>query len=251
MFETLEAFYDAVPRSSANVEEHGSLVLFVQKHEGGYPFYARPARPAQGEPTVSDVQAMRARQRELGIPEAFEWVHETTPGLLQVAEEAGLSVLRAPLLVLDPDLLPAPDPRVRLLDGDIPEEFGVIARLAFSVPGTDKGELGTAERDAALTGTPPAPSGNRHAVAELPGHGIVAVGTAQRADDVVEVAGVGTLPFARRQGLGAGVTTALSRDALDRGAKIVFISAGSETIARVYEKAGFRRVGTACIAEPA
>ena len=29
--------------------------------------------------TASDVDAVRARQRELGIPEAFEWVHETTP----------------------------------------------------------------------------------------------------------------------------------------------------------------------------
>ena len=74
------------------------------------------------------------------------------------------------------------------------------------------------------------------------------MGTAQRAGNVVEIAGVGTLPAARRKGLGAAVTAALARDALDRGAEIVFLSAGSEMIARVYEHVGFHRIGTACIA---
>ena len=35
------------------------------------------------------------------------------------------------------------------------------------------------------------------------------------------------------------------------GTDLVFLSAGSEDIARVYLRVGFRRVGTACIAEPA
>ena len=35
------------------------------------------------------------------------------------------------------------------------------------------------------------------------------------------------------------------------GVELVFLSAGSEDIARVYLRVGFRRVGTACIAEPA
>lgn len=67
-----------MPRSSARVEEHGSLVLFLQSHDGDHPFYARPAYPARGTPTVEDVVAVRARQRELGVPESFEWVHDVT-----------------------------------------------------------------------------------------------------------------------------------------------------------------------------
>jgi hypothetical protein len=31
----------------------------------------------------------------------------------------------------------------------------------------------------------------------------------------------------------------------------VFLSAGGDDVARVYGRVGFRRVGTACIAEPA
>ena len=57
-----------------------------------------------------------------------------------------------------------------------------------------------------------------------------------------------TLPSARRQGLGGAVTAALVTDALAHGAEIVFLSAGSEEIARVYGRLGFARIGTACIA---
>ena len=43
----------------------------------------------------------------------------------------------------------------------------------------------------------------------------------------------------------------LARASLAAGAELVFLSAGSEEIARVYAQVGFYRVGTACIAEGA
>ncbi|SDM42816.1 FR47-like protein [Lentzea albidocapillata subsp. violacea] len=245
MLTILEKFYDSVPRPGSRVEDHGELVLFVQAGDG-YPYYARPRFPG-GRPTVADVLEVRERQLELGVPEAFEWLHETTPGLLDVARQAGLKVLQAPLLVLDPEKLPEPHPHVRVL-GTLPAEVSVVAELAFSSPGTGRGEAGVAERDAALEGAVPGSTRHRHAVADLPGEGVLAVGTAQRAGDVVEIAGIGTLPAARRRGLGGAVTAALARDALERGAELVFLSAGSQEIARVYERVGFRRIGTACIA---
>ncbi|MET9627587.1 GNAT family N-acetyltransferase [Lentzea sp. NPDC006480] len=222
-------------------------MLFLQAGDG-YPYYARPRFPG-GRPTVADVLKMRARQRELDVPEALEWVHETTPDLLDAAVAAGLEVLQAPLMVLDPDELPAPHPHVRVLDTR-PVEVSVVAQLAFSSPGTSPGEVGTAERDAELRNATPIATRHRHAVADLPGEGVLAVGTAQRAGGVVEIAGIGTLPAARRRGLGGAVTAELARDALQRGAELVFLSAGSLDIARVYERVGFRRVGTACIASP-
>ena len=155
----------------------------------------------------------------------------------------------APLMVLDPDQLPEPHPHVRVL-GTSPAEVSVVAQLAFSTPGTAPGSVGVAERDAALRDATPTSTRHRHAVADLPGEGVLAVGTAQRAGDVVEIAGIGTLPAARRRGLGGAVTAELARDALSRGAELVFLSAGSLDVARVYERVGFRRVGTACIASP-
>lgn len=53
-----------------------------------------------------------------------------------------------------------------------------------------------------------------------------------------------------RQGLALGVTAALVAQALERGARTVFLSAGDEDVARVYGRIGFRRVATALIAEP-
>ena len=79
--------------------------------------------------------------------------------------------------------------------------------------------------------------------------GVLAVGSHQPVAGVTEVVGVGTLPSARRRGLGAAVTAALVADARRAGAEIVFLSAGSDDIARVYGRLGFERVGTAGIAQ--
>ena len=65
---------------------------------------------------------------------------------------------------------------------------------------------------------------------------------------VSEIVGVGTLPAARRRGLGLAVTAALAADARSRGVRTVFLSAGDDDVARMYARAGFRRVGTALIA---
>ncbi|MGK5741831.1 GNAT family N-acetyltransferase [Micromonospora sp. URMC 103] len=270
LFARLERFYDAVPRDAARVEEHGGLVLFVREGPG-FPFYARPRLDATAPPSLADVTATRERQRELGLPEAFEWVHETTPEFLPVARSAGLSVLEAPLMVLDREDLPDPaqlsDVPVWVLDPDAPDFAAAVAArravaaVAFSAAGTARGDAGPAERDAALLEVESAAleeerarvaDGRRLSVlAGTPLEGALASGMAMRVDDVAEIAGVGTLPAARRRGLGAAVTAALARELRAAGTDLVFLSAGSEEIARVYLRVGFRRVGTACIAEPA
>ncbi|SCL18677.1 FR47-like protein [Micromonospora pallida] len=270
LFDRLEHFYDAVPRDGARPEEFGSLVLFVREG-AGWPFYARPRLGTSRPPSVADVDAVRARQRELGLPEAFEWVHETTPDLLAVARSAGLGVLEAPLMVLDPAALPDPaslaDLPVRVLDPAAPDFAAqvaarrAVAAVGFSAPGTAGGDAGPTERDAAMAELDLAAveeeasrtaDGRRiSALAGTPDDGPLACGMAMRVGDVAEIAGVATLPVARRRGLGAAVTATLARALRDAGTDLVFLSAGSEEIARVYVRVGFRRVGTACIAEPA
>ncbi len=83
------------------------------------------------------------------------------------------------------------------------------------------------------------------------GDGVLATGSHQLVGDVSEVVGVATLPSARRRGLGALVTARLVQDARERGARIVFLTASDDDVARMYERLGFERVGTGCIAEPA
>src|SRR4051812_40550764 len=100
---TLEAYYDAAPRATARAEEVGPFTLFLKRGEG-WDYYARPRLGFTGQVTRADVDAVRARQRELGVAENLEWVHQTTPSLLGAARTSGppgvppLSVGECPLL---------------------------------------------------------------------------------------------------------------------------------------------------------
>jgi GNAT superfamily N-acetyltransferase len=241
------------------VEEHGPLRLFVS--EGvPWPYYARPAG---GEIGPDDITAVRRRQWMLGIPETFEWVVDLAPSLGPAARATGLDVDELPLMALDQPLeAPAVDARLRRLEPDDPQLAAsrAVADIAFGAPGTGRGDAGPRERDAALASFPErrlaavrermAAGRTVTVVAEDDG-GVLAVGSHQPVGGVTEVVGVGTLPSARRRGLGAAVTAALVADARGGGADIVFLSAGSDDVARVYGRLGFERVGTAGIAQPA
>ncbi|MBG0563531.1 GNAT family N-acetyltransferase [Actinoplanes aureus] len=279
LFDRLERFYDALPRPWARIEEIGSLILFIREGEG-WPYYARPKRGSH-TPSAADITATRQRQRELGLPEAFEWVHETTPDLLAVARSAGLDVLLAPLLTLDPKALvpdlPVHGASIRYLDTaapSFPADLGAsraVARLGFGMPAhrapmemVEKTLVidgaGPTERDAAA---PPTQEAVRQAqrlfdsgdyvtaVVESPADGILATATSQRVGDTAEIVGVATLPSARGRGYASQLTATLAGRLLASGVSLVFLSAGDDDVARLYTKVGFRRVGTACIAEPA
>lgn len=262
----IERFYDAVPRKRADAEEHGPLTLFVRRGEG-WPYYARPTVDHPGPVTVADVAAVRARQRELAVPEAFEWVLETTPGLDAVAESTGLRVERCPLLVLSGEPREVPLPAgvslsmITAQNRDL-AAVQAVANVAFGAPDTAVGAAGPAERDAVAAALPAGEAaawrtsvsdGTLVAAAVRGGEGALAgplcTGSYQHAQGVAEIVGVGTLPAARRHGLAAAVTAALARRALDAGNHTVFLSAQDDDVARVYERVGFRRIGTACIAE--
>jgi N-acetylglutamate synthase-like GNAT family acetyltransferase len=228
-----------------------------------WPYYARPS--GAGAASADDVGAVRARQRELGVPEAFEWVHELQPSLLEAVRAGGLRVLEAPLMVLaDAQWRPPEAPTgiaLRRLAPDDPAlaEARAVADVGFGAAGTMPGPEGGHERDrsaAAQSETALAQVRERlrqgrtvTIVAERDGSAL-AVGSHNPLGAVTEIVGVATLPAVRRQGLGGAVTGALVHDARERGAEVIFLSAGSEDIARVYGRLGFRRIGTACIAEP-
>jgi len=268
LLDRLEEYYDAVPRSGARVEDFGPLSLFVREGQG-WPFYARPTLGWSGAVSAADVNRVRARQRELGIPESFEWVAETAPALRAAVEQAGLAVHEHPLMVLEPDV---PTPAVpELTDGvvvrtvrpDDPVLPSALAvpQLAFAEPGTGGGAAGLEELGEAVRGCAGDGSVERAVARILAGLTYVAAavkdstalcaGQHQPVGAVAEIVGVGTLPTARRRGLAHAVTAVLVADARSRGIETIFLSAGDDDVARIYARLGFRSVATALIAEPA
>jgi GNAT superfamily N-acetyltransferase len=260
LLDRIERYYDLVPRASARIEEHGPLTLFVST--GGWPYYARPRLGADGRSVrPEDVSAVRARQRELGVPEALEWVDEVTPGLAAAAAGAGLVVDRYPLLVLDQPLtVPAvPDAVVRIADADDPAIPATHAAIdvGFAAGGTEVGDAGVTERDAASSGSDGSSAAH---LRSLIAAGLLVMAVADSADgplgggsasprgEVAELMGIATLPAHRRRGLGAAITAALVTEVRRRGVELAFLSAGDDDVARVYERVGFRRFASACIA---
>ena len=254
----IETYYDAAPRSAADVEEHGALTLFVSRIP--WRFYGRPRLGLGEDVGADDVAAVRARQRALGVREAFEWVHETTPSLAGAAAAVGLEVLQVPLLALAAgERLPAPAPdgvTLRMLAADDRALAGAqgAIELAFAADGMDAGGAGPQERD--LTTAKLDDLGflrdrlrrglTAMAVAQSEPDGVLGAGSHQLVGDVTEVTGVGTLPAARRRGIGGAVTGRLVEHARERGADVAFLSAADDDAARMYERLGFRRIGTAC-----
>jgi ribosomal protein S18 acetylase RimI-like enzyme len=207
---------------------------------------------------------VRSRQRELRIPESFEWIEQAAPELGHAAEAAGLEVTAHPLMVLAGPLtqtVPPPGVTVRAVRSNDPDlaSIAAVPDVAFGHPGTGVGAAGPTERDKLAAERDPAgiarmrellAAGQSVLAAALGDEGPLAAGSCQSVDGVAEITGVGTLPSARRQGLGASVTAELARLAIAGGAHTVFLSAAGGAVARVYAGLGFRRVGTAMIAEP-
>jgi ribosomal protein S18 acetylase RimI-like enzyme len=246
---TLEAYYDAAPRPLATAEEVGPFTLFVRSSSQGWPFYARPSLGYDRPCTAAQVSAVRERQRELDVPESFEWVHETTPTLLAAAREAGLQVAECPLLVLPHGAAALTPPlpagyTVSILPVDSPDLPSVMGAVDAGFTGTDEVDPRPLGAAAELLR-----SGLMAMAGAYDGRGVVGGGSHSPRGTTTELAGIAVIPRARRQGVGAAITALLVADARERGVTTVFLSARDDTVARVYERIGFQRVGTACVAE--
>jgi ribosomal protein S18 acetylase RimI-like enzyme len=251
VLQRIDRFCDEVPRHWATPLDDGPLRLFV-RNRPGWPFYARPV-PGGPPVTAEDVERVRARQRALRVPEAFEWVAGEAPSMADAARAAGLAVKMCPLLVLDGAPVGPPLPAgysARLVgpaDGDLQaaaHSVLTVAAAAFGAPspGPPVGAA-LAELRADL-----AAGAIARALVTGP-DGPVTAGSAQRVGDVVELVGIGTVAAARGRGLGGAVTALLAGAARDAGAEVVFLAAGDAAATRVYERVGFRRVGECGIAE--
>jgi ribosomal protein S18 acetylase RimI-like enzyme len=241
---TLETYYDAAPRPVATIQEVGPFTLFLRADPLSWPYYARPRLHGDHLFTRTDVDAVRARQRQLGVPEALEWVHEVTPSLLDAARASGLAVEECPLMALD-RLVPA-EVAAGVEIRRLPADDSVLAAVAAVVDAgfreSDDVELPRYRPDAATVRR-----GLLRMVGAFEGAAAVGGGSHGPRGTTSEITGIAVLPRARRRGIGAALAWALAVDARRQGVDTVFMSAQSDAVARVYARIGFVRVGTACI----
>jgi predicted N-acetyltransferase YhbS len=212
--------------------------------------------------TADDVRAAVALQQAAGLPGAVEWVLERSPGTAAAARAAGLAVEELPLLVAVDEVelvLPA-GVRLYLVGADDPElpRYQRVAATAFAHPGGARDVLDVPldssvealARTAALRER--IASGRTVMMVAVENGEPVAVGSHQPIDidgtEVSEVVGVATHPRLRGRGLGAGIATALVAHAKET-ADMVFLAAGDDDVARIYERVGFARLATAAVAE--
>lgn len=253
----IDGYLDAVARAATRSEPIGPFTLFV--NEGpGWPYYARPTL---GSLTVTsgDVASVRERQRELEVPESFEWIDDIAPEATGAIRDAGLEVTLRPLMALgqgDLRTVPSPDgSELRFLDADDSDLVRAMAvqHLGFGEPGTRIGHAGAEALAAVAAGIDDAHVAllrerlgadlTRMAGIWIDGDP-VAAGAHQPLAQASEVVGVATLPALRRRGLGAALSEALARDAFALGCDLLCLSASDDAVAGVYGRIGFARVGT-------
>jgi ribosomal protein S18 acetylase RimI-like enzyme len=229
----------------------------------GWRYYARPT-PGAGPFTAEHVEQVRAREREIGMPETIEWVRELAPNVGAAARATGLRVETHPLLHLPAGAFTGADPvdaEVRLVTGrDDLARITAVQHVAFANPGTAAGEPGVEALDRIAREADPAvtaflaeriEAGHTITAAAFVDGEPVAAGAHQPVAGATEIVGVGCLPTFRRRGLASAVTSLLVSDALERGVVTVCLSADDGEVERLYRRLGFATVGSVGAAEPA
>jgi GNAT superfamily N-acetyltransferase len=259
LLECIERYFAAAPLPDAEIRTTGGLDVPI-----GDPAWPYPARPriGGGPVTADDVRAAVALQEEAGLSAALEWVPERSPGTATAARAAGMTVEELPLLVaVDPvELLLPVGVRLYLVGADDPElpRYQRVAATAFANPGgpADVHDVPLDTSAEALARTEVLreriAAGRTVMMVAVENGRPVAVGSHQPVaidgTEVSEIVGVATSPRLRGRGLGAGMASALVAHAGET-AGMVFLAAGDDDVARVYERVGFARLATTAVAD--
>jgi GNAT superfamily N-acetyltransferase len=260
LLDCIEGYFAAAPLPDARIVPVGGLDVPI-----GPPSWPYPARPRPGGDPVTpdDVRAAIALQDRAGQPPGLEWVCESAPDVAPVVRAAGLELEELPLLVAaDPvDLVLPPGVRLYVVGAEDPDlpRYQAVAAAALADPGTASYGRGP-EPDTTPEGRARTAvlreriaSGRTVLMVAVEQGEPVAVGSHHPVEvdgqEVSEVTGIATLPRRRGRGLGAGIASALVAHARETAA-LVFLAAGDDDVARLYERVGFARLATTAVATP-
>jgi ribosomal protein S18 acetylase RimI-like enzyme len=204
--------------------------------------YALPDEPVGGD-LRRPLDRLRDAFRERGRLPRLEYVEGFAPGLASALEAAGFELeLCAPLMTCPARELVEPTGvgGLRIVSAaDDPGAAITVGRRAFG----DGDEPGASLEEAAAWLERPAREATS-LLGLLDGEPVAIASATPPLDGLSEVAGVGVLAHARRRGIGAAMTAAAARTAARRGAKLLFLSPGSDAAQSVYARVGFRPAET-------
>ncbi|MCX4750186.1 GNAT family N-acetyltransferase [Kitasatospora sp. NBC_01287] len=225
------------------IETGGFVAGFDPSTTSPYINYATPLPGA--EPTAEDVAALIEAFRERGLKPRLEFAPDAAPAVEPALLAAGFTTEAVhEYMVCTPERLAVPvagpgtpvvetpvtDEDFTSIDGALSEAFA--GEFSSSPEGTAR--LRRTQESGGAVRFVRAPDGGcaGGAVVSAP-----AVGTA-------ELAGVGTRPVFRGQGIAASVTAALTEAMFAAGAESVWLEYSGDGSRRVYERVGFRPEGT-------
>lgn len=200
---------------------------------------------ALGTPEETREQLERLREifHQNGRRLRFEFVDGIWPGLLQALEQFGLELqFRVPLMACTPVTfrpVHAPGVEVKPVSAEDTEAhrlFHIIQRRAFDAEGEAPPEELAQIRHQIQHGF------WQCVIACLNGHP-AGVGTLVPFEMVAELAGVGTLPDARRRGVAATLSSFLVQSHFDSGGDLVWLTAMTDAARAAYRTIGFADAG--------
>ncbi len=262
LFDRVERYAAAAPLADARPVPAGALDVPIGPPAWPYP--ARP-RPGAGAVGADDVRAAVALQEEAGLPAAVEWVHERTPSLDAAARSAGLVVSYFPLLVVDDpvEVLLPHGVRLYLVGAEDPAlpHYQHLLETAFAPHEEDAASDDAATDDEADDEVPSdartevlrerVATGRTVLMVALEDGMPVGAGSHHPVDvdgtEISEIVGVASSPRRRGRGVGAALASALVAQAAET-AELVFLTAGDDDVARVYERVGFAWLGSTGVA---
>lgn len=201
------------------------------------------AVPTDGsKPLDESINTMEAAFAERERQPRLEIIVDLWPTVVEALQQRGYATeMHIPLMLVTPER-PVIEPKllheVRLLDAQ--DDFA---------PGIACGGAAFADDETVTEGsierTRNGVSSGRLLVAQIERDGkVLGSGVAVGDDQVREIAGIGTRPEYRRQGIASAVSEALVRTHFSRGGEIAWLTAGDDAAEAVYAGLGFERAGS-------
>jgi ribosomal protein S18 acetylase RimI-like enzyme len=242
LLERIHAYILGVTRGQSTVVESGPFDLLLHK-KLTVPWGSAGVPRLGAQPSATDIARAAKEFVDRDRTPRWEFIAELFPGLAEELADGGFGgPTYEPLLVLDPDSLPAP--------GSGPEAMTIRTFDVSRDPATEVVDMiqiafGDAADPAGVEAflTTVAEPNTTQLVAFIDDRAVASGRLAHHAG-VGEITGVAVAEPARRQGIGSALTRELAATGVEAGCEVVYLTARDAAAARIYERLGFVKIGS-------